>query len=77
MAYQKNSKNSVSIILSEYRGEVEMRTIYALSSYATTDIKVLAVQNIKGIKTPDIVMNGLQWEIKNPKGKGKYVNQPQ
>lgn len=73
MAYQKNSKNSVSIILSEYRGEVEMRTIYALSSYATTDIKVLAVQNIKGIKTPDIVMNGLQWEIKNPKGKGKYV----
>lgn len=46
---------------------------YALSSYATTDIKVLAVQNIKGIKTPDIIMNSLQWEIKNPKGKGKYV----
>lgn len=73
MAHQKSSKSSVSIIISEYRNETEMRTIYTLSSYATTDIEVLPVQNIKGIKTPDITMNGLQWEIKNPKGKGKYV----
>ena len=50
-----------------------MRTIYSLLAYAATDIEVLPVQNIKGVKTPDIIMNGLEWEIKNPKGKGKYV----
>ena len=62
-----------NIIIHELRDQFEMRTIYTLRSYAMTDIEVLAVENIKGIKTPDIKMNGLEWEIKNPKGKGKYV----
>lgn len=31
------------------------------------------MEHVDGRKTPDIKMNGLEWEIKNPKGKGKYV----
>ncbi len=73
MAGKKHNSNKLRIIISEYHGKIELRTIYALSSYATTDIEVLPLQNNKGIKTPDIVMNGLKWEIKNPKGKGRYV----
>lgn len=61
------------IILHEWRDKIEMRTIYILWGYTKTDIEVLSPENIKGFKTPDITMNGLQWEIKNPKGKGKYV----
>ena len=66
-------RGSHNIVISEVRDQFEMRTIYTLGSYATTDIEVLAVENIKGIKTPDVKMNGLLWEIKNPKGSGKYV----
>ncbi len=62
-----------NLILSELRDKFEMRTIYALWKYAKTDIEVLSPGNIKGFKTPDITMNGLKWEIKNPKGTGKYV----
>lgn len=66
-------KGSHNIIVNNLRDRFEMRTIYALHAYTSTDIEVLPVENIKGIKTPDIKMNGLEWEIKNPKGKGKYV----
>ena len=33
-------------------------------------IRFLAVSKTKGIRTPDIQMNGLKWEIKCPIGKG-------
>jgi hypothetical protein len=33
-------------------------------------IRFLAVSKTKNVKTPDIEMDGLKWEIKNPVGKG-------
>jgi len=53
----------------------ELRTIYTLQSWPglQSDIELLPTRRDKGYKTPDIRMNGLEWEIKNPKGKGKYV----
>jgi hypothetical protein len=36
------------------------------------DIKFLEPNRAKGSKTPDILMHGRHWEIKCPKGAGKY-----
>ena len=35
------------------------------------DIVFLAPSNIPGAHTPDILMDGVEWEIKAPKGKSK------
>lgn len=37
------------------------------------DIELLPKSNIAGIHTPDIKMLGLNWELKSPKGEGKYL----
>lgn len=54
---------------------VELRTIYALLDWPKlkSNIEVLPVSRYPGYKSADIEMNGLPWEIKNPKGNGKYV----
>lgn len=40
-----------------------------LASQLGYDVTFLVPNRRKGVKTPDIVMNGLTWEIKCPKGK--------
>ncbi len=40
-----------------------------LASQLGYDVTFLVPNRRKGVKTPDIVMNGLNWEIKCPKGK--------
>jgi hypothetical protein len=37
------------------------------------DIEFLARNYDKGVRTPDIKMNGVLWEIKAPIGNGKYT----
>ncbi len=37
------------------------------------DIELIPKSNIKGIHTPDIIMNNLKWEMKAPIGSGKYL----
>lgn len=39
------------------------------------DIELIPPSRIKGYHTPDFVMNGLPWEMKAPKGTGKYTVQ--
>ncbi len=37
------------------------------------DIELIPRSNIEGLHLPDIIMDGLKWEIKAPKGEGKWV----
>ena len=37
------------------------------------DIELIPRSQVEGIHRPDIVMNGLEWEIKAPKGEGKWL----
>ena len=39
------------------------------------DIELISKSEKKGVHAPDIVMNGLRWEMKSPKGEGKYLMQ--
>ena len=39
------------------------------------DIELIPKSEKKGVHAPDIVMNGLRWEMKSPKGEGKYLMQ--
>ena len=39
------------------------------------DIELISKSEKKGVHAPDIVMNGLRWEMKSPKGEGKYLIQ--
>ena len=37
------------------------------------DIELIPKSNVEGLHLPDIVMDGLKWEIKAPKGDGRWV----
>lgn len=37
------------------------------------DVELLPPIQQKGVRTPDIRMNGLEWEIKCPRSNGKYT----
>ena len=37
------------------------------------DVELIPRSNQEGIHKPDIKMNGLEWEIKAPKGEGKWL----
>ena len=37
------------------------------------DVELIPKSDTKGIHTPDIIMDGLKWEIKAPKGDGRWV----
>ena len=39
------------------------------------DIELIPKSEKKGVHAPDIVMNGLRWEMKSPKGEGRYLMQ--
>ncbi len=48
----------------------ELETAKFFSSMGK-DIVFIRPSNIPGIHTPDIIMDGVEWEIKCPKGSGK------
>jgi len=52
----------------------EIRTVVFLTELGY-DIELLPPDQVKGSKTPDLKMNGAYWEMKAPKGKGKYLIQ--
>ena len=37
------------------------------------DVELIPRSNIKGVHTPDIIMDDKQWEIKCPKGNGRWL----
>ena len=37
------------------------------------DVELIPRSNIEGLHLPDIIMDGVKWEIKAPKGEGKWV----
>lgn len=37
------------------------------------DLELIPPTQLKGVRTPDIRMNGLDWEMKAPKSDGKYT----
>lgn len=39
------------------------------------DIELIPPSQIKYLRMPDIIMNGISWEMKSPVGKGKYTIQ--
>ena len=50
----------------------EMATVVFLTEMGY-DIELIPKSNIKGIHTPDIRMSGREWEMKSPKGEGKWL----
>ena len=47
----------------------EISAAYILADYFQIDIRFIPRDNQK---TPDYLINGVKWELKSPKGKGKY-----
>jgi len=37
------------------------------------DVELIPKSNIEGIHRPDVIINGLEWEMKAPKGEGKWL----
>ena len=37
------------------------------------DVELIPKSNIKNVHTPDIKMNGIEWEMKAPKGEGRWL----
>ena len=37
------------------------------------DVELIPKSNVKGVHTPDLIMSDLRWEMKSPKGEGKYL----
>jgi hypothetical protein len=58
--------------LDELPKDHEYSTVKFLSTLGH-DIVFLKPNRVAGSKTPDIVMDNLKWEIKCPRGSGKYT----
>ena len=37
------------------------------------DVELIPKSNQKNVRTPDIIMCGIKWEIKSPKGQGRWL----
>ncbi|MBO4813251.1 hypothetical protein J5491_03850 [Candidatus Saccharibacteria bacterium] len=37
------------------------------------NVELIPKSNKKGIRTADIIMEGIEWELKSPKGKGRWL----
>ena len=37
------------------------------------DVELIPKSDKKGVRTPDIIMDSLKWEMKSPKGKGRWL----
>lgn len=67
----KKSKGKIipnGVILEKH----EYKTIL-LFTEMEVDVELIPKSNKKGIHTPDIIMCGLSWEMKSPKGKGRWL----
>ena len=53
---------------------MKMRTVVFLTELGY-DVTLIPKSNVSGEHSPDIEMQGLYWEIKCPKGQGKYLIQ--
>lgn len=50
----------------------EMATVVLLTELGV-DVELIPRSKVAGVHTPDIKMFGLLWEMKAPKGEGKYL----
>lgn len=50
----------------------EYKTILLFTEMGS-DIELIPKSDKKGVRTPDIIMDGLKWEMKSPKGKGRWL----
>lgn len=67
----KKSKGKIipnGVILEQH----EYKTILLFTEMGV-DVELIPKSNKKGIHTPDIIMCGLSWEMKSPKGKGRWL----
>lgn len=37
------------------------------------NVELIPKSNVQGVHTPDIIVNGIRWEIKSPIGEGKFL----
>ena len=37
------------------------------------DVELIPKSDKKGVRTPDVIMDSLKWEMKSPKGKGRWL----
>jgi hypothetical protein len=68
MAIRKGRITFNGVILEKH----ELRTVVFLSEKCGYNIELLPPSQRKDDKTPDMIMNGLKWEMKAPKSAGKY-----
>ena len=52
--------------------EHEMLTVVLLTELGF-DVKLIPKSNRAGVHTPDVCFDGIEWEIKSPKGEGKSL----
>jgi hypothetical protein len=71
MAIRKGRITFNDVILEKH----ELRTVVFLSEKCGYNIELLPPSQRKGDKTPDMIMNGLKWEMKAPKSASKYTLQ--
>ena len=50
----------------------EYKTILLFTEMGS-DVELIPKSDKKGVRTPDIIMDGLKWEMKSPKGKGRWL----
>lgn len=50
--------------------EIEVVNILVINNIPKTSVKFLKPSRVKEAKTPDIAIDGIQWEIKSPKSNG-------
>lgn len=50
--------------------EIEVVNILVINNIPTASVKFLKPTRARGAKTPDITIDGIQWEIKSPKSNG-------
>ncbi|MCR5528138.1 MAG: hypothetical protein K6F49_02865 [Saccharofermentans sp.] len=52
--------------------EHEMATVVLLTELGC-NVELIPKSNLQGVRTPDVRIEGLLWEIKSPKGEGKSL----
>jgi len=52
----------------------ELRTVVFLTEQGY-DVELIPKVDKEGVRTPDIKINNLKWEMKSPKGAGRYLIQ--
>ncbi|MDR0979589.1 MAG: hypothetical protein LBM12_00300 [Candidatus Nomurabacteria bacterium] len=61
------------IICGELPEKHEFDTLYFLRDYCHKVVETVPASKSQGSRTPDIKIDGLFWEMKSPRGTGKYT----